>query len=219
MWIELLSGERRLPAKQLGKLGDPRALAPLRANALNQGNLAAAMALAELGDDSAIRFLRSDPLENMDPNDESTWRNTKTLAVLLPGEELADRLRHEHPAVRMQVVSTASREGRVDVLAKALGDTDARIRRRVVSALGNWRRASDVSSDERVARIEALKRALRDTERDIRRTAAGGLARLGDSSGEAILRDGLTALDYETRVGARAGIRTLARLQATTEAR
>jgi len=72
MWIQLRDGKLDLPAERLGKLGDRRAMAPLRADAVNSGHIAAAKALAELGDDDAMRRLRWDMLRSMGPDDEST---------------------------------------------------------------------------------------------------------------------------------------------------
>ncbi len=213
MWIELLHGERRLPPEQLAKLGDKRAMAPLRANALNDGNMAAVTALVALGDDSVLRFLRSDPLHNMDPSDESTWRKSETLALLLPTEDLSDRLGHEHPAVRGAVVSAASQERRVDILASAVEDADVRIRWRAVAVLARWKHAPDYPTEGDAERVNALRAALDDPEADIRRGAARGLARVGDGSGEAILLEDLTARDYKTRVAARPALTSLHRRQ------
>jgi HEAT repeat protein len=206
-WIEKLSEQWDVPAERLGKLGDPRAIEPLRAHALNFGNVAAAKALAELGDDGAIRFLRWDTLRDMDPDDESTWRGSKALELLLSGERLADRLRHEHPGVRAYAVSTASSEGRVDVLTKAFEDADVRVRRRAVRGLASAD-ALDGEPGEHRIRIDALKRALSDADPNIRRAAARGLARHGDDSGEELLRTDLHATDYKTRLAARRALQS-----------
>jgi len=213
VWVGMLDGRHDLPAEQLGKLGDRRAIAPLRRRALNDGHMAAARALAELGDDNVIRFLRWDALNGMDANDESTWSGAKApaLALMLRGEVLADRLRHKHPAVRKRAVSIASQEGRVDVLAMALADADARVRLHAVDALAGQDLPLNDDTGSRAICVDALNQALADAEPDIRRAAARGLARLGDASVEALLRENLTVRDYKTRVEARAALNQLRR--------
>ncbi|MBT5710700.1 hypothetical protein HOI71_06635, partial [Candidatus Poribacteria bacterium] len=203
MWIALLNGEWDLPAEQLAKLGDRRALAPLRGHAVNSGHVAAAQALAELGDGSVVRFMRWDAQRSMDPEDESTWSGSQALGLLLPGERLADRLRHEHPAVRRHALWTASREGLIDVLAKATEHADVGVRREAVGLLADWHSTVGTAPGDEAIRIRALQRALSAAEPDIRHDAAFGLAHVGDDSCEPVLREDLHAADYGTRARAR----------------
>jgi HEAT repeat protein len=216
VWIDMLpmaDREWNLPAEQLAKLGDRRAVGPLREHALNSRHVASAKALAALGDDSVIRFLRWRALQEVDIDDPSTWTGAKAraLTLLLPGEDLAGRLLHEHPAMRWTAVWTASKEGRADVLSKALNDADARVRLLATERLAGWDETLDTASEEYATHTDALQRALSHADPEVRRTAAIVLARLGDSSGKEVLRADLHAVDYSTRVAARSGLVSLRR--------
>ena len=109
--------------------------------------------------------------------------------------------------MRAYAVSTASSEGRVDVLTKAFEDADVRVRRRAVRGLASAD-ALDGEPGEHRIRIDALKRALSDADPNIRRAAARGLARHGDDSGEELLRTDLHATDYKTRLAARRALQS-----------
>ncbi|MBT3270174.1 hypothetical protein HN371_23715 [Candidatus Poribacteria bacterium] len=214
VWIELLDERTGLPAQQLGKLGDSRAIGPLRGRAFHSigsgpGSVdgAAAAALSQLGDDSAMRFARRRALATMDPNDETTWDDgIEAFLVAMPGEGPTDLLRHEHPGVRSAAIHAAKRDGRVAVLAKALADTDARIRRQAMQALTRRWGVSDDEEDEPAIRIDALRHALADPELDVRRAAAIGLAEDGDDAGVSLLREDLHARDHATRTRARSAL-------------
>ncbi|MAF10718.1 hypothetical protein CMK11_09720 [Candidatus Poribacteria bacterium] len=211
VWIELLDDRTGLPAQQLGKLGDTRAIEPLRGRAFHSigsgpGAVdgAAAVALSRLGDDSAMRFARRRAMAKMDPNDEATWHDgIEAFWVAMPGESVVDLLYHEHPGVRSAAVHAAQRDGHVAALAKALTDADVRIRRQAVTALTRRWGVSDDGEDEPAIRIDALRRALADAEPDIRRAAAIGLAEDGDDAGVSLLEDDRHARGQATRTRAR----------------
>ncbi len=184
-------------------------MAPLRDRALNSGDIAAAQALAEMGDDSAIRFLHWRTLADMDPNDETTWQVSKALALMLPGERLIDRLQHEHAGLRYQAVWTASQEGHVDVLAEGLEDTNVKLRRAAIHGLATQYGPLDDDPGECALRLDAMARALADSEADIRLAAAIGLAEEGEDDGAELLRAGLRAAGYATRIASRSALQAL----------
>jgi HEAT repeat protein len=215
MWIALLDSRPEIAARQLGKLGDSRAFGPLRAGAFGGGPSsgvdAAAAALVALGDETAVRVMRREALVRMDSGDEETWgqEGRRAYAMSLQVETPLDLLSHEHPGVRSYAVSIARQQGRVDVLARGLADADLRIRRRAMAFLTDALGPIDDEPREHAMRIDALKRAMADPDTEIRNAAAVGLSYQGDSSGEALLCENLTARDYKTRVAARSALARL----------
>ena len=217
MWIQLLDRPHANAARQLGKLGDRRAIQPLRIRAYRfplsgAYDMEAAAALGRLGDDGAIHAVRRDILATMDPEDEATWfPAVEVFSLLRPGETTVDLLNHRRPGVRAAAVYIANREGYVNVLAIAAADADARVRRRAVDALAARRGVRDDEPDEPALRAGALRRALDDSEPGIRRAAAIGLAWAGDDAGESLLREDLCDQDYAMRVRARGALAALRR--------
>jgi HEAT repeat protein len=197
----------------LGRLGDRRAVSPLR-RVLRDGNGAAqveaARALGAIGGGRAARSLRRALREG-----EPAVREASATALGEAGrarKALRHALTDADPGVRAAAARALGRVGdraAADALCRGLSDPDANVRRESVAALAVvWEGPRDVWLVRREA-YERLLGALSDADDDVQLAAIDALVSLAWGCPErqltALLRDGTTPV-------ARAAAAALARL-------
>ena len=191
-WIKVSLGHRdwsvRYAAVGITSDMDPELAVNLLGWALTDDDrrvrLAAVASLGRLRSKKAVPLLRR---ALVDADDEVRAEAARALAKVGGSAEDADALhatvRDKSPSVGISAAGALLAFGDESYLAdlkKAARSRNAKVRREAINALANWKKKDKA--------LALLRRALKDPSQDVRLTAALRLARLGDSSGAAVLQ-------------------------------